>query len=157
MNQTWDIAIRPATLDDVPELLRQRRSMYEAMGTRDEVALSAMIAASAEYLPKVMADGSFRGWLAEVDGRVVGGGGVIVTPWLAHPHDLACRHATVLNVYVDAEFRRRGIARKVMETILEWCRGEGLAAVFLHASDEGRRLYESMGFQVGNEMKLLLR
>ena len=63
----------------------------------------------------------------------------------------------MLNVYVDAEFRRRGIARKVMETILEWCRGEGLAAVFLHASDEGRRLYESMGFQVGNEMKLLLR
>ena len=64
MNQTWDIAIRPATLDDVPELLRQRRSMYEAMGTRDEVALSAMIAASAEYLPKVMADGSssLHGW-----------------------------------------------------------------------------------------------
>ncbi len=157
MGDRGDLRIRPASVDDVPELLRQRRGMYEAMGTRDEVALTAMVAASAEYLRKAMAEGAFRGWLAEVDGRVVGGGGVIVTPWLAHPHDLVCRHATVLNVYVDAEFRRRGIGRKIMETIVEWCRGEGLAAVFLHASHEGRPLYESLGFQAGNEMKLLLR
>jgi hypothetical protein len=32
----------------------------------------------------------------------------------------------------------------------------GLVAVFLHASDEGRPLYESLGFKATNEMVLRL-
>jgi len=28
--------------------------------------------------------------------------------------------------------------------------------VILHASDDGRRLYESLGFQAGNEMRITL-
>ena len=157
MSQTLEVKIRPATVDDMPELLRQRRRMYEDMGNRDANALTAMVAATAAFLPNAMADGLFHGWLAENQGRIVGGGAVIVTPWVAHPHDLACRHATVLNVYTYAEFRRRGVARSVMATILDWCRSQGLATAFLHASDEGRPLYESMGFHSSNEMKLLLR
>ena len=87
--------------------------------------------------------------LLEVDGHVVAGGGVFVTPWLSHPGDLICRKATVLNVYTDPEYRRRGIARKLMEAILAWCRSQGLADVFLHASHDGRPLYEQLGISGG--------
>jgi GNAT superfamily N-acetyltransferase len=108
-------------------------------------------------LPQAMRDGSFRAWLAEVDGKVVGGGGVFVTSWLSHPGDYICRKVTVLNVYIDPEYRRRGIARQTMEVIVEWCRKEGFADIFLHASHEGRPLYEGLGFQPGNEMRLRLK
>jgi hypothetical protein len=37
---------------------------------------------------------------------------------------------------------------------VEWCRADGFHGVVLHASDEGRPLYESMGFQTTNEMRL---
>jgi GNAT superfamily N-acetyltransferase len=151
------LRIRDATPADIPEILRQRRGMYEAMGHSDAFALEAMSARSAEYLPKAMSDGSFRAWLACAEGGAVGGGAVIISPWLAHPDDLECRRATILNIYVDPDFRRRGIARALVQTILAWCKAEGLARVTLHASDAGRPLYESLGFEASNEMRLTLR
>jgi GNAT superfamily N-acetyltransferase len=155
MNQNF--TIREASTADIPEILRQRCGMYEDMGTKDPEALSAMAKLSAEYLSRAMADGSFRAWLACDGDRVVSGGAVIITSWLAHPYDLECRRATILNVYTNAEYRRRGLARKIMQTIIHWCKREGFARVTLHASEDGRHLYESLGFESSNEMRLKLR
>ena len=109
-------AIREASTSDIPEILRQRRRMYEDMHYTDSAALDAMVSLSAAYLKKAMADGSFRAWLAADGDRVVAGGAVIISPWPAHPYDLECRRATILNVYTDPEYRRRGIARQLMQT-----------------------------------------
>lgn len=151
------ITLRDASLSDIPEILRHRRGMYEDMGITDAIALDAMIPLSAAFLSNAMADGSFRAWLACERERVAGGGAVLISPWLAHPYDLECRRATIINVYVYPEYRRRGIARQLMHEILAWCKAEGLARVCLHASDQGRHLYETLGFEPSNEMKLSLR
>jgi GNAT superfamily N-acetyltransferase len=154
---TPTIEIREATLSDIPEILRQRRGMYEDMDYQDTAALSAMAALTAGYLNKAMAEGSFRAWLASIDDRIAGGGAIVISPWPAHPYDLECRRATILNVYTYREFRRRGIARTLMQAMINWCRREGFAQVTLHASKDGRPLYESLGFEASNEMKLKLR
>lgn len=151
------ITLRPATLADIPEIVRHRRGMYEDMGFSDTNALDAMIPLSSDFLSRAMADGSFRAWLACDREHVAGGGAVLISPWPAHPYDLECRRATILNVYVYPEYRRRGIARQLMLEILVWCKAEGLARVALHASDQGRHLYETLGFEPSNEMKLTLR
>ena len=59
-------------------------------------------------------------------------------------------------MFTDAAHRRRGLARRLMETMLEWCRAEGMRFLYLHASDDGRPLYESLGFTPTNEMRLAL-
>jgi GNAT superfamily N-acetyltransferase len=151
------LVIREATIHDIPEILRQRRRMYEDMNHKDSAALDAMSSLSATYLQKAFADGTFHAWLAYTTDRSVGGGAVILSPWLAHPYDLECRRATILNVYTDPEFRRRGIGRRLMQTMIDWCKREGLARITLHASDDGRHLYESLGFEMSNEMCLQLR
>ena len=100
----WDeVLIRQAQMEDIPTVLRHRLEMYEAMGVGDAGSRAEMAEASARILPEAMADGSFRGWLAEIDGRVVAGGAVFVTKWLSHPRDLLCRRVTVLNVYTNPE------------------------------------------------------
>jgi GNAT superfamily N-acetyltransferase len=152
-----DTTIREASPTDIPEILRQRRRMYEDIHHSDSVVLDAVVSLSSAYLKIAMADGSFRAWLAADDDRTVGGGAVIISPWPAHPYDLECRRATILNVYTDPEYRRRGIARKLMQTIIAWCQREGFARLTLHASDEGRHLYKSLGFEPSNEMRLNLR
>jgi GNAT superfamily N-acetyltransferase len=156
-NRTPNITIREAHLTDIPEILRQRRGMYEDMGYSDIPALNAMLPLSAEYLAKAMPEASFRAWLACDRDHAVAGGAVIISPWLAHPYDLECRRATILNVYTNPEYRRRGIARRLTQVMIDWCRQEGLARVTLHASEDGRHLYESLGFEPSNEMKLKLR
>jgi GNAT superfamily N-acetyltransferase len=152
-----NVDIRAAAKDDIPEILRQRRGMYEDMGHRDANILEQMASLSADYLGKAMSGGSFRAWLASAENRFVAGGAIIISPWPAYPYDLECRRATILNVYTYPEFRRRGVARRLMQTMIDWCANEGFARVALHASDDGRRLYESLGFEPSNEMRLKLR
>jgi GNAT superfamily N-acetyltransferase len=149
--------IREATASDIPEILRQRRRMYEDMDHTDPAVLNSMASLSSAYPNTALSDGSFRAWLAADGDRVVAGGAVVLSPWPAHPYDLQCRRATILNVYSDPDDRRRGIARQLMQTIIAWCKREGFARVTLHASDDGRHLYESLGFEASNEMRLNLR
>jgi len=149
-----DLLIREATSDDIPEILRQRRGMYLDMGYAESPALAAMLSTCEPYLYRAVADGTFRSWIALLDSRCVGGGAVLISPWPSHPYDRECRRATILNVYVYPGFRRRGIARRLMRTMIDWCRQHKFAAVYLHASKDGRHLYESMGFEPTNEMQL---
>lgn len=128
--------------------------MYLDMGYEDSPALATMVSVCHPYLSQALAEGSFRGWLALMDERIAGGGAVVISPWPSHPYDLQCHRATILNVYVYPEFRRRGIARRLMQTMIEWCARQKFAAVYLHASKDGRHLYETMGFEPTNEMKL---
>ena len=152
-----EVLIRPATPDDIPELLRHRRGMYEDMGYNDAGTLSVMVSTCKPYLASALANGTLHGWLACAGEKVVAGGVVLVSPWPSHPYDGQCRRATILNMYIDPIFRRQGIARRLMQTMIDWCRQQGLAHVDLHASDKGRPLYESLGFQPTNEMRLSLK
>ena len=86
------------------------------------------------------------------------GAGLLIIDWVAHPsnaHDP--RRAYVLNVYTYPEFRRRGLAKQLMQAIIETCRHEGFRTIWLHASEYGRPVYSSLGFEPTNEMKLVLR
>jgi GNAT superfamily N-acetyltransferase len=153
-----EFLIREATIADVPEILRHRRGMFEDMGYRDAAALEAMRAPSQAFLEKGIREGFFRGWLAETaDGRIAGGGGIVITQWPAHPLDAQTRRATILNLYTVPAYRRQGIARALMTAMVDWCRREGFASVSLHASEDGRPLYESLGFEPTNEMRLKLK
>lgn len=154
MNQ--NLAIREATSDDIPEILRQRRAMYLDMDYADSPELAQMVSACEPYLSRAMRDGSFRSWLALIGTQIAGGGAVLISPWPSHPYDLECQRATILNVYVYPEFRRRGIARQLMGNMIAWCREQRFAAVYLHASKDGRHLYDSLQFKPTNEMKLEL-
>jgi GNAT superfamily N-acetyltransferase len=153
-----DFTVRGATVADLAVILRQRRAMFEEMGHRDSEALDAMVASSRAHMRQTLEDGSYRGWLAETPvGEVAGGGGIVITLWPSHPQDAGLRRAEIVNVYTEPAFRRRGIARRLMARMVDWCRTEGLGWVMLHASLEGRPLYEAMGFEPTNEMRLLLR
>jgi GNAT superfamily N-acetyltransferase len=157
MQPALSIAIREGTTADILEIARQRRRMCEDMNYTDADVLSAMVNATADYLKKAIPERSFRSWLACHNGRVVAGGAVVISAWPAHAYDLECRRATILNVYTEPEYRRRGIARQIMEAMIAWCKQEGFARVSLHASNQGRHLYESLGFEDSNEMRLNLR
>ena len=153
-----EVRIRTGSIRDLAHLLHHRRAMFAEMGGADETMLDRMQEASEQYLRDALVSGMYRAWLAETgDGRVVSGGGIAIVPWPGSPGFPATRRGWILSVYTEPGYRRRGIARRIMETIVEWCRAEGFAYVSLHASQDGRLLYEKMGFEATNEMRLHLR
>ena len=140
-----DYQVRPATLADTDVLVRHRVGMFTDMGVPMDVA--ALEIAFRAWLAEMMPAGTYRAWLVETGGgHVVGGGGITVLPWPPGPRYPGDRLAFVYNVYTDAAHRRRGLARLVMDTIHAWCRDEGVTSIALNASEDGRSLYESMGY-----------
>jgi len=153
-----EIRIRPATSSDLPHLLHHRRAMYEEMGHTDPAVLDRMQEASARYFGRSLVDGYYCGWMAETaQGRVVAGGGVAIVHWPGSPDFPETRRGWILNIYTEPEHRHQGVAKRIMRTIMDWCRAEGFVYVSLHSSQFGRRLYEQLGFQPTNEMRLYLR
>jgi len=150
-----NIAIREASLEDIPHILRHRRRMFEDMGQAGSDAITATFET---FLRDAMPRGRYRGWLAVTDdGRVAAGAGVAIVDWSGSPADPQPRRGWIQNVYTEPEFRRQGLARRLMETTISWCREAGFAHISLHASVYGRPLYEELGFTPTNEMRLKLR
>jgi ribosomal protein S18 acetylase RimI-like enzyme len=149
-------SVRRASTDDIGTLAAHRRAMFVDMGYQDERALDAMAAKCHGWLLAKMNRGEYLAWLAEApDQSIVAGTGLWLMDWI--PHMIGSgRRGNILNVYTAPEFRRRGLARELMKAAMEWCRSNGVDVVVLHASADGRRLYESMGFAGTNEMRIQL-
>jgi ribosomal protein S18 acetylase RimI-like enzyme len=56
---------------------------------------------------------------------------------------------------VERTWRRRGIAEALMRTLLDDLAARRVCRIVLHASADGRRLYERLGFTPTNEMRLV--
>lgn len=153
-----EIKIRRACGEDLKHILHHRLAMFEEMGFCECAVLNQVEAASQEYFTVALRAGTYVGWMAEdSDGEVVGGGGIVVADWPGYPGEKQAKRAWILNMYTEPKARRRGVAKRLMQTMVDWCRDKGYRTVSLHASEAGRPLYESMGFQPTNEMSLKLK
>lgn len=149
-------AVRQGGPDDVEAICAQRRAMYVDMGQEDAAALDEMTARFRPWVAQRLSDGTYLAWLIETNGRTVAGAGVWMKPVLPGLRGTRPEVPYVLNVYRAPDHRRRGLARLLMDAIVTWAKDHGHRGVELHASDEGRPLYDSMGFLATNEMRLTL-
>lgn len=151
---TGQFTLRTATSDDVEIVLRHRQSMFAAMG---RPASDASMQASRQFFTLAFARGRYHGWFVEAPGHgVVAGGGVVLLDYQPAPNQSTAIRPFVVNVWTEDAFRRRGLARQLMEAMIAWSRQQGFPSLFLHASNAGRPLYEALGFQATNEMRLPL-
>lgn len=158
---TETIAIRRETLDDIPIIVKQRRAMFEAMGITDAERLDRQSQAFEPWLRRTMENGRYVGWFAVVqdasgEERCVAGAGLWLFDWIPGPFDPRGLRAYILNVYTEPEFRKRGIARRLVTEAIDYAREQGILLVSLHASDEGRPIYQTLGFEPTKEMRLTL-
>jgi len=156
-----EIRVRVATLADIVTLGHHRAEMFRDMGQLTEHNERDLTRASESFFRKVVASGEYIAWLAVTTAapeRVVAGAGLWLRPMLPRPTPTGIiqgREALIANVYTEPDWRRRGVARLLMRHVLEYTREHNVPRVLLHASDDGRPLYETLGFEPTNEMKLV--
>jgi GNAT superfamily N-acetyltransferase len=149
-------SVRRASTGDINILVAQRRAMFVDMGYRDETALDSMAARCHSWLLTRMERKEYHAWLAIASDRsIVAGAGLWLMDWPPHMIGTGTR-GNILNVYTASGFRRRGLAGELIKIAIDWCRTNGVNIVILHSSPDGRRLYESMGFEATNEMRMQL-
>jgi len=107
-----------------------------------------------EYVERRSRHGEVRFFIAQADASIVGTSmGLLLDGW---PAPLFERVTTgyIFSVYVIPGYRRRGIARALTRATVAWLRSAGCSVIRLRASDDGRRLYEALGFVPSLEMEL---
>jgi len=113
-----------------------------------------MIRLAEPWIAQLLANGEYQGWLMELQGHAVASGGLHLWEMGPQPGCLKIgRWGHLANIYTLPEHRRRGLARRLTEEILLWSRAEGIDQLTLSASDDGRPLYESLGFSSADWMK----
>jgi GNAT superfamily N-acetyltransferase len=147
--------IERAGPEAVDTIVEHRRAMFSDMGYEDVGALEAMSGAFRPWLVEKMRAGEYLAWVAVAGDRTAAGLGLWLMDWPPHLIGPGWRRGNILNVYTQPEFRKQGMARALMAEALAWCRGNRIGCVILHASPDGRPLYESLGFEATNEMRLL--
>ena len=151
------VKLRRASLRDLDVLVRQRRGMWADMGERSRTNLDEESRIFRGWMRSRLKTGSVVGWIAETNrGDIVAGGIVWLRPAVSRPGVKHLVQPFLLSMYTEPEWRGRGLASRIVDEAVNWSKKNGYAAIMLHASPMGRRLYLRQGFKRTWEMKLEL-
>jgi GNAT superfamily N-acetyltransferase len=160
-----EFRIRQAKPEDVAEIGWHRARMFQDMGLVPDELFESFRTKALDRLTSALASGDYFGWLVsepKAPEKIIAGAGVIIRVVPPFPHRREDgkitipegRQGLIVNVFTEPEWRRRGIAKLLMENIIAWSRQQSLDDLVLHASDDGRALYEQLGFVPTGEMRL---
>jgi len=147
--------IRIATKDDIEALMSSRLEMLKVVNglPEDYVFTDQIINESRDYF----LNGDHLTVLATDGDEVVGCASmsfIRIMPTFGHPTG---KRAHLMNVYTRSEYRRRGIARRMVELLIDESWKAGATEISLDATELGRPLYESLGFTDSTECMVLTR
>ena len=110
-----------------------------------------------DYYNRHLADGTFVSWLAMDGNVIIGTSGM---SFVEKPPYFGCptgRLGLLSSMYTNPNYRRRGIAKELLNRVVEEARTYGCGAVHITASDMGVKLYTAYGFKHnGNFMQYIL-
>lgn len=73
-------------------------------------------------------------------------------PTFSHPTG---KRAHLMNVYTNDQYRRQGIASRMMQMVIHEAKAKRVTEISLDATESGRPLYKKFGF-VGNDEGMVL-
>ena len=144
---------RFATASDAPELARLRIAMQqEVKNVSDAQVPDNTLAQITDYFTQALQDGSYLGAVAECEGKIVSVNGLVFyrrPPGVTGGSGLM---GYVTNVYTLPAWRKRGIARKLLDMLLHRAREFSPDKLHLGATEMGKGLYLDMGFSAADNV-----
>ena len=155
--KTESLLYRRAGSHDRELLTRLRLEVLRAAnGLEEDVDLSRTELESRRYYETCFLEDSHAAWLVFDGEEVVGTGAVSFYQVMPTYHNPSGKKAYIMNMYTRPDYRRRGIARRVLELLTAEAEMRQIDAVTLEATAAGRPLYEAFGFTaMRDEMELL--
>jgi ribosomal protein S18 acetylase RimI-like enzyme len=147
------LTTRRATRDDAEVITRHPKAMFADMRDASDSVLEEMARHFEPWVRRMLADDKYVGWITSDGGHAIASAGLLILDWAPHFLDPAgAQRGYILNVFVEPEYRRRGLAQALMSECMDEARRRGIRVVALHASKKGQPVYEKLGFTAGNEM-----
>ena len=136
---------------DLDEFIKIRINQLREEGATEDFDLKPALV---DYYDRHMADGTFVSYVAVDGDKIVGTSGM---SFVEKPPYFGCpsgKLGLLSSMYTDNNYRRQGIAKKLLSMVVDEARAYGCGVVQITASDMGVLLYSDFGFvKNGNFMQ----
>ncbi|MCM1083047.1 MAG: GNAT family N-acetyltransferase [Clostridium sp.] len=137
------IEYKRLTEQELEIFIDMRINQLREEGAKEEIDLKPALR---EYYNRHMADGTFVAWLAVDGDKIVGTSGI---SFVEKPPYFGCpsgKIALLSSMFTDKNYRRQGIAKKLLAKVVKEAGEYGCGTVQITASDMGVLLYTNFGF-----------
>ena len=153
-NMKMPVIYRKLTPADLDTFISMRITQLREEGATEDMDL---VPALKDYYNRHLSDGTFVSWLALDGEKIIGTSGM---SFVEKPPYFSCptgRIGLLSSMFTDPGYRRMGIARELLDRVVNEARKYGCGAVHITASDMGVKLYTAYGFvHNGNFMQYKL-
>ncbi|MGN0602976.1 MAG: GNAT family N-acetyltransferase [Oscillospiraceae bacterium] len=148
------IEYRKLTEKELDRFIEMRIDQLREEGAKEEFDLRPALR---DYYERHLKDGTFVSWLAVDGGEIIGTSGM---SFVEKPPYFGCptgRIGLLSSMFTAPEYRRMGIAKELLNRVVEEAKKYGCGTVQITASDMGVKLYTAYGFvHNGNFMQYKL-
>ncbi len=96
-------------------------------------------------------------WGIELENKIVAIASLCLLTRIPYADNLSGKEGYLLNVYTAPTFRKKGLSTRLVHTIIDYSKNNGINRLWLSSSEQGRNIYKSCGFiEKNNEMELFL-
>lgn len=141
------IGYRQLEIKDLDEFIRIRINQLREEGATEDIDLKPALL---DFYNRHLSDGTFVSYLAVDGDKIVGTSGM---SFVEKPPYFGCpsgKLGLLSSMYTDPNYRRQGIAKKLLSLVVDAARDYDCGTVQITASDMGVLLYTDFGF-VKNE------
>jgi len=140
------VTLRQAIHADIPLLIKARFDFLRALGhplSAEELPEASRLIENflSEHLNR-----DIFAWIGLEGGTIATAGFLQVYQVMWQPKAPKGRFGRIINVLTWQEYRRQGLAREIIQALIQKARELNLSYIDLDASPEGQPLYESLGF-----------
>jgi len=151
--------LRKANADDINLLIKIRLDSLKARrGVLTPDKEQAICRQLQEYFSKNITNGQCIAMIAEIDDELACAACLVISERPASTSFITGKIGTLMSLYTYPQYRRRGLATKVVASLIQEARQARLPLIDLLATKEGKPLYEKMGFIIPNytPMRMML-
>jgi ribosomal protein S18 acetylase RimI-like enzyme len=109
------------------------------------------------YFKEHICKNDFIGIIGEYDGNIISVAYMAIYDKPSNLNNLYGKIGTIMNVYTYPEYRKKGIAKKMVENIMDEAKNNGIKYFDLMASESGYKIYENIGFKESNDKFMFLK
>lgn len=138
------IEYKRLTENEIDTFIEMRIAQLREEGATEEIDLVPYLQ---EYYRNHMTDGTFVSWLAFDGDKIIGTSGM---SFVEKPPYFGCPSGKIgllSSMFTNPDYRRRGIAKELLDRVVNEARKYGCGTIQITASDMGVKLYTAYGFE----------
>ncbi len=146
--------IRKANYNDIAELTKIRTDLLKECAEDGINGIEQLLYDKTNtYFIENIPNGNFVSYIAIDNGQIVATSGLCFYSVPPSHSNISGMVAYIMNMYTKPEYRKRGLAMKLLDCVVNEAKARGCMNITLNASEMGKPIYKKYGFKdVDNDM-----